>query len=152
MEEIDQQGLLDMFSGYSKGERVILGHFGTVQTLLALIYNTPVTVHLENQTYRNDNEIIRKVHLKAGDRVLCMAASQIFRDRNSPAVILDIVAGGLGLGQIIYKHNIPSKRHLLKVERDVQTFTRQYVIEGPELYLEISEVFMRKPFMDIGWV
>ena len=62
------------------------------------------------------------------------------------------MAGGLGLGQIIFKHNIPSKRYLLKVGRDVETFTREYVIEGPDLYLKISEVFMRKPFMDIGWV
>ncbi|KKK56183.1 hypothetical protein LCGC14_3067120, partial [marine sediment metagenome] len=34
MEELDFQGLLDQFSaeGFERGEQVILGHFGTVQT------------------------------------------------------------------------------------------------------------------------
>ena len=43
MEELDFQALLDTFrsNGFQAGERAILGHFGTVQTLLTLIFNVP---------------------------------------------------------------------------------------------------------------
>ena len=48
MEELDFQGLLDKFNtdGFQKGEQIILANFGTNQTLLSLIFQTPANVRI----------------------------------------------------------------------------------------------------------
>ena len=64
MEELDFRGLLDHFAsqGFQREEQVILGHFGTVQTLLSLIFGDPVNVRLTDQKEKH-SEIARSVYL-----------------------------------------------------------------------------------------
>jgi len=153
MEELDFQGLLDHFSekGFQKGEQVILGHFGTVQTLLSLIFGKPVNVRLIDQKER-DGLIVRSVNLMCEDTLVAYATTHIPKDRNRPEVLFDISAGRLGLGQIVVTHQIPNKRNLIKLGRNSLAFWRTYAIEGPQLFLEIHEYFPRQPFEDIGWL
>ncbi len=157
MEELDFQGLLDQFNaaGLERGEQVILGHFGTVQTLLSLIFREPVKVKLLEQESRDnesENEILRSVHLLCEIGIVCYATTHIPLERNHPDVLADISAGTLGLGQIVVMHEIPNKRVLASVGRNPHAFWRRYTIEGPELLLQIHEYFPREPFEEVGWL
>jgi len=152
MEELDFRGLLDHFTsqGFQREEQVILGHFGTVQTLLSLIFGDPVNVRLTDQKEK-DGEIARSVNLVCGDTIVCFASTRIPVARNQGEVLSDISAGSLGLGQIVFKRQIPHRRELVEVGRDRTGFWRTYTIEGPGLFLTISEYFPREPFEKIGW-
>lgn len=157
MEELDFQGLLDQFNskGFQRGEQVILGHFGTVQTLLSLIFGVPVNVRdiqMEEQEGGEEGAIIRRVKLMANNRVVCEATSNIPVERNRFDVVHDITSGKLGLGQIVVVNEVPNKRVLLEVGRDTDAFWRTYAIEGPDLYIKIHEHFPRKPFEEVGWI
>lgn len=152
MEELDFQALLDRFhkDGFTRGERIILANYGTNQTLLALIFDKRSQLQLVDQK-ESDGVINRLVYLIYGDAICCIANTVIPRARNRPDVILDIVAGKLGLGQIVVVHNLPNRRALLDVGRDRASFWRTYTIEGKEVYLKIHEHFPRKPFLEAGW-
>ena len=157
MEELDFQGLLNQFNaqGFERGEQVVLGHFGTVQTLLSLIFGEPVTVHLVEQESRDNesvNEILRAVHLVCEIGIVCYATTHIPLERNRPDILADISAGTLGLGQIVVVHQIANKRALANWGRDSHAFWRTYTIEGPDLFLQIHEHFPRKPFEEVGWL
>lgn len=153
MEELDFQGLLNVFkeNHFERGERVILGHFGTVQLLLSLIFDTPVLVHMIGQ-HKEERVIVRQIILMSGDKEVCFATSRIQLAENSPSVVMAVEEGKLGLGQIVVTQQIPSRRILKKVERDEATFSRLYEIVGPGLYFEIHEQFPRQPFVDVGWL
>ena len=159
MEELDFKGLLGHFArlGFQREEQVILGHFGTVQTLLSLIFGEPVNVRLKGQEER-DGEINRVVELVCGEDkggrmspIVCFASTRIPVVKTTPEVLQDISDGSLGLGQIVRKHDIPNRRYLATVGRDSKCFWRTYSIEGPDLFLKITEVFPRERFEKIGW-
>ena len=153
MEELDFQSLLDQFrdNAFQRGEQVILGHFGTVQTLLSLIFGKPVNVKLTGQREENGT-IMRQVQLCCGDEVTCWANTVIPKELNRKDVLKDIIAGSLGLGQIVFLRQIPNRRNLIEVGRDEVAFWRTYVIEGPRLHLKIHEYFPREPFEKVGWI
>lgn len=156
MEELDFRGLLDLFNkrGFQKGEQVILGNFGTVQTLLSLIFDTPCNVH-DIRMEEKDGEITREVNLRAEAReheIVCHAVSHIPVARNGFNVVHQVTAGQLGLGQIVVKNEIPNKRTLVEIGRDSKAFWRTYNIEGPDLFIQIHEHFPREPFEAVGWI
>lgn len=153
MEELDFKSLLDKFKddGFQLGEQVILSNFGTNQTMLSIIFQEPNRLKMVDQRER-DGLITRSVELYCGDLLVCFANTRIPKKRNRDDVIYDIVAGTLGLGQIVVKHNLPSRRDLIEVGRSPAEFWRTYAIEGPEVYLLIHESFPRGPFEKIGWL
>ena len=153
MEELDFQPLLDQFrdKAFQRGEQVILGHFGTVQTLLSLIFGKPVNVKLTGQREENGN-IMRQVQLRCGEEVICWANTVISKELNRKDVLRDIITGSLGLGQIVFLRQIPTRRNLIEVGRDEGAFWRTYVIEGTRLHLKIHEYFHREPFEKVGWI
>lgn len=153
MEEIDFQGLLDRFGddGFQKGEQIVLGNFGTNQTLLTLIFQKPANVQ-HVRCNEVDDRIIRDVDLVVGFEIVGHATTIIPRARNSDKVWEAVKAGKLGLGQIIVTFSLPSKRVLMDVGHNEEAFWRTYSIEGPDLYFEISEHYPRKPFEAIGWL
>lgn len=151
VEELNVEQLLKEFNGggFEIGERVILGHFGTVQTLLALILNTPVEVKIIEQDSNPD--IFRQVHIVA-DELICEAMSRIPLLGNKTEVINDVIEGQLGLGQIIAKHELKHTRKIMEIGRDHLNFWRKYQIVGPMIEMEIYEYFYKRPFMKIGWL
>lgn len=152
MEELNFQELLDKFKtdGFTRAEQVILSNFGTNQTLLSILFQVPNRLQLVDHKER-DGVMIRLVNLYCGDELVCIANSQIPEKGNLPDVAYDVAAGTLGLGQIIVKHNLPNRRILLEVGRNKAGFWRTYVIEGPNVYMQIHEYFPRPPFLKIGW-
>ncbi len=150
MEELHVEQLLKEFKGFEVGERVILGHFGTVQTLLALIWDEPIYVELVGQYFTT--ELVRTVNLRAGDRIVCRAKSKIPNEGNHANVMLDIMGGKLGLGQILARHDLQTHRKLLSVGRDKDEFWRTYIIKGEYVFIEIHESFPRGIYKEIGWL
>ncbi len=150
MEELDFNNLLQGFSGFDRGERIILGHFGTVQTLLSLVFNRPVSVRLVDQC-EEDGFIIRHTLLTTEEDLLCWAASRIPKSANRQDVIVDIREGRLGLGRIVARHQLVTQRSLKRLGRDEWAFWREYTIEGPDVCVQINETFRRKPFEAAGW-
>jgi len=153
MEELDFKALLDRFKkdGFTRCEQVVLANFGTNQTLLSIIFGKPCELRLMAQK-ETEGVINRLVHLVFGDTLGCVADTIIPRDRNRQDIIDNILAGQLGLGQIVVTHNLPCRRKLLSIGRDKESFWRTYAIEGPEVYLEIHEHFPRLPFVAVGWL
>ena len=153
MEEFDLKALLERFGkgGYTRGEQVILANYGTNQTLLTLIFGTPCKIKVIGQKDRGD-DYIRQVHLICDGEVVCFASTVIPKARNRPDVLEDILAKKLGLGQIVVTRSIPNHRTLLDIGHDRTAFWRTYAIEGPDLYLEITERFPMAPFVREGWI
>jgi len=153
VEELDFQGLLDRFGkdGYTRGEQIILANYGTNQTLLTLIFGTPCEVTVIKQKDRGD-DYIRLVHIIGDGEILCHASTVIPKARNRPDVLEDILAKKLGLGQIVVTHDIPNHRKLLNIGHDRTAFWRTYALEGPDLYLEITEKFPMAPFEREGFI
>jgi len=153
MEELDFRSILDRFGqgGFQKGEQVLLANFGTNQTLLSIIFGEPNEIRVVHQVER-ESDILREVELYCGGQMVCIANTTIPKEKNRVEVMADILEGKLGLGQIVVKHNLPNKRVLLDIGHDENHFWRTYVIEGPELYLKISEDFSREPFVKVGWI
>lgn len=153
MEELDFGSLLDRFrqDGFQKGEQVILSNFGTNQTMLSIIFGEPNRLEVICQR-EIDGEINRHVALYCGDLLVCRADTLILKDRNRIEVMADILDGKLGLGQIVVKHNLPNRRNLLEVGHNDNAFWRTYEIEGPDVYLKITEHFPREPFEKVGWI
>jgi len=156
MEELDLKALLERFDkgGYKRGEQIILANFGTNQTLLTLIFNTPCNVH-DIKMDETEGEINRTVNIRAESRdyeIVCQAESHIPIDRNRPDIVRQITDGQLGLGQIVVTNEIPNKRVLTKIGRHNKAFWRTYNIEGPGLYIVIREYFPREPFEKVGWI
>lgn len=153
VEELHIDRLLKEFngSGFETGERVILGHFGTVQTLLSLILNEPVQVVVIDQL-KSKGIFSRQVHIRVKESVICEAVSKIPVLGNRPEVIEDVTNGQLGLGQIIAKHDIKHTRKIKEIGRDNLNFWRTYNITGPVVKMEIREFFYREPFRKIGWL
>jgi len=153
MEELDFQGLLDKFDkdGFQRGEQVILGNFGTNQTLLTLIFQKPANV--KNITIdETEGDIIRHVDLIAGEKTVGYATTHIPRNRNCQRVWEAVKAHQLGLGQIIVTYNLPSKRNLSDVGHDDKAFWRTYTIEGSDVFFEINEYYPRQPFEEVDWI
>lgn len=154
-EEQHVEELLRDFSiaAFEIGERVILGHFGTVQTLLALILNTPIRVEVVDQIIKqHPDTVFRKVKLMAGNQNICDATSKIPCKGVQADVLNDILNKTMGLGQIIAKYDLNVKRLLMDVGHNSYFFWRTYSIVAPELTMEIHELFHKEPFKEIGFL
>lgn len=150
MEDLELKNLLETLKDFDRGEQVVLGQFGTLQTLLSLVFGQQVVVRLIDQ-HEEEGTIIRQVQIMAGDCLLCCAISRIPKSRNRDDVIHDISSGQLGLGQIIARYQLSTWYSLTGVGRDRSAFWRAYTIEGPEVYVQIKETFRREAFEAIGW-
>lgn len=154
MEELDIRAMLDKFKsgGFEKGEQVILGHFGTVQTLLSIIFGEPVDVHLVTQESQK-GVIHRLVHLMAGRLIVAVANSLIPLECNDHGTIItDVINGHLGLGQIVMQYQVSTRRVLIDLGRERHTFWRTYTILGRGVHFEITEHFQRETFEAVGWL
>ncbi|MFH1486816.1 MAG: hypothetical protein ABIH46_12165 [Chloroflexota bacterium] len=159
IEELDIPGLLEHFKsgGFTRGERILLSNSGTNVTLLAVIFNRPIEVRLKDQ-HEKDGTLFRHVELVKVERdnetcsVVATARSKIPVGKNNPEVIQDIVAGRMGLGHILVKHQLTTRRLLLEANRSPQMFWRTYQIVGSGVDLTITEWFQREVFEDAGFV
>ena len=134
--------------GITALERILLSSFGTVQTLLSVIFRTPVRVEVLSQCERY-GVIIRWVKLLAGENVVCLAESVIPLMENTPGFIDAIRDAQLGIGQAIARLSLESQRELLGFYVDENMVARNYRISG-DVEVIITETFPRKTLLEAG--
>ena len=146
-EELDIAGVLEKLKPYADlnpFERILAAHTGTVQLLLSLYFNQEVVVEVQSQEER-DGGAYRKVvlRLKESQQEVCWALSHIDFQRCTGGVVVDVRSRELGLGQIALKGQINTERTLMDLRVEVDRIQRTYIMEGPGLYYEITEIFPR---------
>jgi chorismate-pyruvate lyase len=149
-EELKMDKLLKMLEAapdLTALQRAIVTTDGTVQTMLTVIFNTPVTAHVISQINVGDS-IVRWTRLIRDDtgKTVCIAQSVIPRKENSQIVLTDIDACELGIGQILARHKVMTKRTILGIYCDENNFTRTYRIKGTITDIVITEVFPVKVY------
>ncbi len=139
-------------------EKVILANTGTVQTLLSVIFSTPVKVEViaqkEFSTY-----IIRWVQLVAEYSpevkiTVCLAESVIDKTTSYQGFISGIREKRMNIGQLMSSLKLRTERELLGFHADNSSFSRTYnitTIPGEDinvrpLNITITEVFQKSTF------
>ncbi|MFN4337111.1 MAG: chorismate pyruvate-lyase family protein [Candidatus Nitrosocaldus sp.] len=140
----------------SKVERLLLAEVGTVEQLLSILVDTPVSVKvLEQKEDSKHNIIERRVNILTTDYILMDAESRIRMDVLPEAVVQDIRARRLGIGSIIVKHRLETFRRIVEIGccysseqgygrkyRDASTIYRLYEI----VYAGVDAFTIREEF------
>jgi chorismate-pyruvate lyase len=132
-------------------QRAIVTTDGTVQTMLSVIFGKEVTAKVISQldiggvTVRWTQLIIEET-----GQVVCIAESIIPRGANSRVFMEDLDAREIGIGQILAKHKIMTKRTLLGIFCDNENFTRTYRIAGSTTDILITEVFPFRVYAEVS--
>lgn len=128
-------------------QRAIVTTDGTVQTMLSVVFKSEVIAKVIGQRTVGD-VIVRWTQLIVKDtgQVVCLAESVFSRKGNSSQFIDDIDSRELGIGQILQKYGIITKRIILGVFCDDNNFTRTYRIKGSVTDIIITEVFPIKVY------
>lgn len=139
-------------------EKVILCNEGTVQTLLSVIFGVPIKVEVIHQHETNTN-IIRWSRLVAEfspDNIIqvCSAQTVITKSECPEGFINGIIEADRGIGQLISSIGLNTKRKLIMVDTNKNTFSRAYVIESmgqnsPMLKVFITETFTKSVYDQI---
>ncbi len=125
----------------SKVERLLLAEVGTVEQLLSILVDEPVSIKVLGQKEDSRHNIIeRRVNILTANSILMDAESRIRVDVLPEAVIQDIRARRLGIGSIIVKHRLETFRRIVEIgccyskvrdgskDRDASTVYRLYEI------------------------
>ncbi len=127
----------------SKVERLLLAEVGTVEQLLSILVDKPVSIKVLGQKEDSRHNIIeRRVNILTANSnsILMDAESRIRVDVLPEAVIQDIRARRLGIGSIIVKHRLETFRRIVEIgccyskvrdgskDRDASTVYRLYEI------------------------
>ncbi|MEM0446024.1 MAG: chorismate pyruvate-lyase family protein [Candidatus Nitrosocaldus sp.] len=142
----------------SRVEKLLLAEVGTVEQLLSILIDEPVSVCVLKQEEDSKSNIIeRRVNIRNADSILMSAESRIRTDVLPEAVVDDIRARKLGIGSIILKHRLETFRRIVEIgccyssdesryssskDRDASTVYRLYSIvhAGVEAFM-IREEF-----------
>jgi chorismate-pyruvate lyase len=145
-EELNTDGLLEMLKAaptLTPLQRAIVTTDGTVQTMLSVIFNKKVVVKVISQRDIG-NCVVRwtQLEIEESGKVVCLAESVIPRgESNSEIVMKDIDGRMLGIGQILKRHGVMTKRTIIGIFGDENNFSRTYRIEGSVTDITITEVF-----------
>jgi len=127
-------------------ERVIIASTSTVQDLLSVIFGVPVRVEVISQL-NYDTVLVRWAKLIADDPeplTVALAESVIPYRKNNPAFIGAMGDRDIGIGYAINRLGITTKRHILGVTTNNDTFARTYQIRGDMIDVLITESFNRE--------
>lgn len=146
-----KQLLAALPKGLSPLERLILCNYGTVQTLLSVVYCLPVKIKVLSQ-YEFNEIIVRWTRLyiePSGDpgqpepsTTVCLAESIIPINDNTVGFITAIREQIMGIGQIIKATSLKTERCIQGMFADELTIARNYSIRG-DVNVLITESFPR---------
>ena len=129
-------------------ERIILASTDTVQSLMSVIFGTPVRVEVIAQL-KYDAVMVRWAKLISDDPdpvTVALAESVIPLEINHASFIHAMDERDIGIGQAITKRGTFTQRKLLGIHVDEHTFSRTYQIKGFTLDILITEIFNRELF------
>jgi len=126
-----------------RSHKILLAEIGTVEQLLSIILDFPITVEVKKQVVK-DYKIEREVVLRARDNDLIHAITEIDVRALPSGVVADIKEGKLGIGTIIAKHKLETFRRIVEVGYDStrNIVYRVYeILYGAEPKFRIREEF-----------
>jgi len=123
-------------------ERIILGSTDTVQSLLSVIFGTPVRVEVISQL-NYDTVLVRWVRLVIDRTTVALAESVIPLEKNHAGFIGAMGDRNIGIGQAIANLKGYTQRTILGIHVDDTTLSRTYRIEGAAIDVLITESFNR---------
>lgn len=129
-----------------KSHKILLSEIGTVEQVLSILLDSPVTVEVKKQVV-NNYKIEREVVLRAKGNDLIHAITEIDVRAMPSGVVADIKEGKLGIGTIITKHQLETFRRIVEVGYDT---TRNVVYRVYEILYGAEPKFRIREEFDIG--
>jgi chorismate-pyruvate lyase len=126
-----------------KSHKILLAEIGTVEQVLSILIDSPVTVEVKRQVVK-DYKIEREVVLRANNEDLIHATTEIDVRAMPSGVVADVKEGKLGIGTIIAKHKLETFRRIVEVGYDSSSniVYRVYeILYGAEPKFRIREEF-----------
>ena len=126
-----------------KSHKILLAEIGTVEQVLSVLLDEPVTVEVKKQVV-NNYKIEREVVLRAKGDDLVYATTEVDVRAMPSGVVADSKEGKLGIGTIITKHNLETFRRIVEVGYDStrSIVYRVYeILYGAEPKFRIREEF-----------
>jgi chorismate-pyruvate lyase len=126
-----------------KSHKILLAEIGTVEQVLSILIDSPVTVEVKKQVVK-DYKIEREVVLRANNEDLIRATTEIDVRAMPSGVVADVKEGKLGIGTIIGKHKLETFRRIVEVGYDSSSniVYRVYeILYGAEPKFRIREEF-----------
>jgi chorismate-pyruvate lyase len=139
LQELEKQSNIKL----TKSHKVLLAEIGTVEQVLSIILDSPVTVEVKKQVVHN-YKIEREVVLRVKNNDLIHATTEIDVRAMPSGVVADIKEGKLGIGTIITKHKLETFRRIVEVGYDStrNIVYRVYeILYGAEPKFRIREEF-----------
>jgi chorismate-pyruvate lyase len=139
LQELEKQSNIKL----SKSHKILLAEIGTVEQVLSILLDSPVTVEVKRQDV-NNYKIEREVVLHAKGHDLIRAVTEIDLRAMPNGVVTDVKDGKLGIGTIISKHKLETFRRIVEVGYDStrNIVYRVYeILYGAEPKFRIREEF-----------
>lgn len=139
LQELEKQSGIKL----KKSHKVLLAEIGTVEQVLSILLDSPVTVEVKRQVVK-DYKIEREVVLRADNEDLIHATTEIDVRALPSGVVADVKEGKLGIGTIIAKHKLETFRRIVEVGYDSSSNVVYRVYEilyGAEPKFRIREEF-----------
>ena len=131
---------------FKKSHKILLAEIGTVEQVLSILLDSPVTVEVKKQVV-NNYKIEREVVLRAKGYDLIHAITEIDVRAMPSGVVADIKEGKLGIGTIITKHKLETFRRIVEVGYDT---TRNVVYRVYEILYGAEPKFRIREEFDLG--
>jgi chorismate-pyruvate lyase len=110
LQELEKQSGIKL----KKSHKILLAEIGTVEQVLSILIDSPVTVEVKRQVVK-DYKIEREVVLRANKEDLIRATTEIDVRAMPSGVVADVKEGKLGIGTIIAKHKLETFRRIVEV-------------------------------------
>ncbi len=139
LQELEKQSNIKL----TESHKILLAEIGTVEQILSILLDSPVTVEVKKQVV-NNYKIEREVVLRAKNNDLIHATTEIDVRAMPSGVVADIKEGKLGIGTIITKHKLETFRRIVEVGYDStrNIVYRVYeILYGAEPKFRIREEF-----------
>jgi len=128
----------------SKFQKALLAEVGTVEMLLSIFADSPITVDLVRLDERDD-KFVRYIALRNSEgKALLLATTRYERNLLPASLYDDLSSGRLGIGSAIIKYGLETRRCIKKIGYDEKTkmLFREYdVIAEKEVIFSIREDF-----------
>lgn len=131
---------------FKKSHKILLSEIGTVEQVLSVLLDSPVTVEVKKQVV-NNYKIEREVVLRVKGYDLIHATTEIDVRAMPSGVVADIKEGKLGIGTIITKHKLETFRRIVEVGYDT---TRNVVYRVYEILYGAEPKFRIREEFDLG--
>jgi len=139
LQELEKQSNIKL----KKSHKILLAEIGTVEQVLSIIVDAPVTVEVKRQVV-NNYKIEREVILRAKGNDLVRAITEIDVRAMPSGVVADIKEGKMGIGTILVKHKLETFRRIVEIGYDstCNIVYRVYeILYGAEPRFRIREEF-----------